>query len=237
MILENEMIDVDKESHPEGYTPLMVACFKGFYEIVRLLLDKKANVNKINRLGQKPILFCFSRLEEINFKYENKKICMMLIDLLLIKGADINVRIDDKHGYTVLMKLVSNEITTLDKLKNTIDILKFLIERGADPNIRGFNNKSVYEVVNPNIDNDFYEEIVNTLRNTSQIIFYNNNEDFYYDSNNSSVVTGKNCGSPKKGGGNISGETRIVLEATESRHNCCVICKIIYLNYFSLDYS
>ena len=113
MLLDNEEIDVDMESYPESYTPLMVACFKGFYEIVRLLLDKKANVNKLNRLGQKPILFCFSRLEETFYKFENKKICIMLLDSLLSRGAGINIRIDKKQGYTVLMDLESTEFNSI----------------------------------------------------------------------------------------------------------------------------
>ena len=138
---------MDLESYPECYTPLMVGCFKGFYEIVRLLIEKNANIKKANRLGQFPILFCFSRLEENFFKYENKKICMMLVDLLLSKGADLNVRIDDKLGYTILMKLVSTQFLNKEKFYNTIEIIRFLLERGADPNLKSlyilYNNNSL----------------------------------------------------------------------------------------------
>lgn len=217
MLLDNENIDVDLESFPEKYTPLMVACFKGFYEIVRLLLERKANVNKMNRLGQKPILFCFSRLEENNFRYENKKICMMLLDLLLAKGADINIRIDEKEGYTVLMKLASTEILTKEKLNNTIDIIQFLIERGADPTIRGYNNKSVYDVICENNDNSYKEELIYVLKNSKQIVFYN-------DSSIVSDAHSFKSGNKKVGASN---DACIIVESTETRMNCCNICKII----------
>ncbi len=136
---------------------------------------------------------------------------MMLIDLLLTKGADINVRIEDKLGYTVLMKLVSNNITTKDKLDNTIEIIKFLIERGADCNMMGYNNKSVYEVINSNINNEFYEEIINTLRNTKQTIFYQSEENEMTTMMNSQDnLYSKKMGNPK-----------VVVESNQMRMNCC----------------
>ena len=79
LFLENEFIDVDLESSPQKFTPLMVSCYKGFYEITRNLLDKNADVNKMNILGHRALLFCFSRLEENQYRYENKKICMRLM--------------------------------------------------------------------------------------------------------------------------------------------------------------
>ena len=224
MVLDNEELDIDMESYPESYTPLMVACFKGFYEIVKLLLDRKASVNKINRLGQKPILFCFSRLEETFYKYENKKICMMLLELLLVKGADINIRIDEKQGYTVLMKLASTEFNSREKLNNNIDIIKFLMERGADSTIAGYNNKSVYDVINSNIDKSFREELVRVFQNTKQTIFYEketgNNIIMEACSINSSPIRKAN------GRRTLNENTCIVLEPNETRMNCCIICKL-----------
>lgn len=241
MLLDNEEIDVDMESYPECYTPLMVSCFKGFYEIVRLLLDRKANVNKLNRLGQKPILFCFSRLEETFYKYENKKICMMLLDLLLSRGADINIRIDEKQGYTVLMKLASTEFNSKEKLNNTLDIIKFLMERGADANLLGYNNKSVYDVINTNTDKAYKDELVRVLQTTKQTIFYdqevereinieaNNERDRENISVNSGSISNINGASPIRKPNmrrSMNSEsTCIVLEPNETRMNCCILCK------------
>jgi hypothetical protein len=235
MILDNEEVDVDLESYPESYTPLMVACFKGFYEIVRLLLDRKADVNKLNRLGQKPILFCFSRLEETFYKYENKKICMMLLELLLSRGADINIRIDEKQGYTVLMKLASTEFNSREKLNNTLDIIKFLMERGADANLVGYNNKSVYDVINCNTDKPYRDELVRVLQTTKQTIFYDqeireSNVMMEREGEDNSVNSGSINGASPIRKPNMrrslgSESTCIVLEPNETRMNCCILCK------------
>jgi ankyrin repeat protein len=166
MLLCNDSIDVNLESYPEGYTPLMVSCFKGYYEIVKLLLERKAIVSKPNREGQLPILFCFSRLEENYYKYENKKICMMMIDLLLSNGADINVTLE---GKSILMKLVSSEILEKDKCTNTCEIIKFLIERGADK-FSLFNNDNImYDYIK---DGPYKKDIIGALKDAERTIYY-----------------------------------------------------------------
>jgi ankyrin repeat protein len=221
IILENESVDVNLESYPESYTPLMVGCFKGFYEIARILLEKKANVNKSNRMGQLPLLFCFSRLEENFFRYENKKICMMLIELLLNKGANLNIRIDEKFGYTILMKLASTEFTNKEKFQNTMEMVKFLIERGADPNLKSFNHKSIYDVINPETIPEFKEELIATLRTNYQIFFYGENE--FHD--------GKSNSASKQNTLKDDYSKILVIENNLIRTNCCIICK----SHFYLD--
>jgi ankyrin repeat protein len=173
ILLGNDNLDVNQESIPEGYTPLMVSCFKGYYEIVKLLLERKADVSKPNTAGQVPILFCFSRLEESYYKYENKKICMMMIDLLLSKGADINITLE---GKTILMKLISadNTLQDKDKCNNTCEIIKFLIERGADKNLPDKSGMTVFDIIS---DGPFKKNILNTIRETERIIFYTEDED------------------------------------------------------------
>jgi ankyrin repeat protein len=217
IILSNEHLDVDQCSYPETYTPLMVASYKGYYEIARILLDRNANVHKSNRLGQKPILFCFSRLEETYYKYENKKICMMLIELLLSKGADINLRIDNKLGYTVLMKLVSCDINDKDKLNSTIEIIKFLIERGADIKLKSLDSKNVYDVLNYN--SIFKDEIISVLKTTKQVYFYGN-EDLEEVSNSKGNTRSTSLNSGIK------------VETSQMRMDCCKLCKNNYLINF-----
>jgi hypothetical protein len=133
-------------------------------------LEKNADINKKNKLGQLPILFCFSRLEEDTFKYENKKICMMMLDLLISKGADINIKIDQFSGYTILMKLASNEILDNDNNESILEIIQFLIERGANVNLRGNDNKSVFDVIE---NSKNYDYLLRILNNTSQSVFFN----------------------------------------------------------------
>jgi ankyrin repeat protein len=166
MLLMNENIDVNLESQNEGYTPLMVACFKGYFEITRLLLERNADVKKVTKSGQAPIIFCFSRLEENFYKYENKKICMMLIDLLLSKGANINTVIDPSIGWTILMKLASADIYEKEKYVNTVDIVKFLIERGADKNVVSCNKFTIYDLVK---ESEYRQELIKIIKNTEPI--------------------------------------------------------------------
>lgn len=116
-------------------------------------------------MKQMPLLFCFSRLEQqTNYRFENKKICMMLIDLLLNKGADINIRIDNNTGYTILMKLIDTK-----QVDNMLEILKFLIERGADTTIRNNDNNNIFDVMTlSGIDS----HVINNVKKMKQIIFY-----------------------------------------------------------------
>ena len=97
---------------------------------------------------------------------------MMMIELLLSNGGDINVRIESGLGYTVLMKLVSSEILDKEKLFNLIEIIQFLIERGADKTLKGYDGKTVQDIA---MNSNFEEDILKVINNSKQIYFYNNN--------------------------------------------------------------
>ena len=130
---------------------------------------------------------------------------MMMIELLLSYGANINVRIDSGMGYTVLMKLVSSEILDYEKLNNTVEIIQFLIERGANTNLTGNDGKTVFDVVR---SSNYKEEILNVLNNTKQIYFYlNNNDSSTSDKKKNSII-------------NDFYDTNI------TKINCCHICNI-----------
>ena len=73
-LLTNEQIDINLQSEPEKYSPLMISCYKGNYEIVRILLELKGDINLPNKKDQLPFIFSLSRLDQNSFKYENKKI-------------------------------------------------------------------------------------------------------------------------------------------------------------------
>ena len=68
-----------------------------------------------------------------------------MIDLLLKYGANIDVRIDSKLGYTILMKLASTEFLDDEKFENNVEIMEFLIERGADKNIKSNQGESALD--------------------------------------------------------------------------------------------
>ena len=109
-------------------------------------------------------------MEEQRYKYENKKICLMMIDLLMEGGADINIRVDSTTGYTILMKLVSIENMDYEKYENTVEIIKFLNERGADPYIKGFDNLTVFDLIK---NSTYHDEITNILTSCKQTVFFN----------------------------------------------------------------
>jgi ankyrin repeat protein len=178
----------------------MVACSKGYYEAVRMLIEKSAKINKENIYGQTAILFCFTRLSENKFKYENKKICMMMIELLLNKGADINVKIDSKFGYTTLMKLASSEIEDKESLDRTVEIFQFLLERGANKDIEGMDGKNIYDLLKENKYKDYLLAVIN---NTKQIHFYETN-------GNSNESSNKN--------------NELVIETKYVSYGCCYLC-------------
>ena len=55
-MLQSEYVDVDLGSEDSGFTPLSVACISGQYEIARLLILGGADINKVNSLGQVPLV-------------------------------------------------------------------------------------------------------------------------------------------------------------------------------------
>ena len=216
-LLNNEEINVNLCSHPDNFSPLMVACFKGYYEISRILLEKEADINKKNSLGQAPFIFCFSRLEHNSFRYENKKICMMLVDLLLSFGADVNSLFDYNKGYTVIMKLCCSQITTEDKFNTVKEIIQFLLERGADANIKSREGLNAFDIVkrSETISQNFKDEIYKILKETKQIYFLKD-ENF---------VRGPKFQNHFR---NISGysmtNNEVVFETNDNNQlNCCVV--------------
>ena len=165
LLLSNEGINVNMASKPDLYTPLMISCYKGYYEIVRELLERQADTRQKNKNGQEAFIFCFSRLEQKSFKYENKKICFMLVELLLTYGADINSHFDEKKQYTIIMKLVSGAINNEEKCSTTCDVIRFLMEKGADVKYKNKEKKNAFIVLKNNnkIAPKFKQELYSIL--------------------------------------------------------------------------
>jgi len=95
-----------------------------------------------------------------------------MIDLLMEGGADINIRVDNTTGYTILMKLITIENMDYEKYENTVEIIKFLIERGANPNIKGFDGLTVYDLIKHNI---YQKDLIEILNGGKQTVFFNAN--------------------------------------------------------------
>jgi ankyrin repeat protein len=100
--LRNKKIDVDLETMHSKQTPLIVACLRGNYEIVRLLVLANAEVNKPNALNYTPLTAVLFRLNEATIIFENTKICFIISDFLISHGADVNWVVDKKDGLSLL---------------------------------------------------------------------------------------------------------------------------------------
>lgn len=78
-----------------GQTPLMTACYSGFYKTVQLFLEKGADVNSVNSKGETPLMLACAH------RYNRG-----IVQLLLEKGADIN-SVNNK-GETALLIATDN---------------------------------------------------------------------------------------------------------------------------------
>jgi len=86
----------------KGFTPLMVAIYKGHYDVIQYLLSKNALVNMPDCRGETPLMWAVST------NTSDK-----IIELLITKGADVNAR-DDK-GESVVQKANSKTALILRK--------------------------------------------------------------------------------------------------------------------------
>ncbi len=129
MDLVNKLLQPSEKNHPlvedfvhsllvDKYrnTQLFYAVYKGHLEIVKLLLEKGANVNAKDKYGDTPLLRA------------TKQRHLEIVKLLLDKGADVNEK--DKYGDTPLLSAVE-----IDHL----EIVKLLLEKGANVNAKNMN--------------------------------------------------------------------------------------------------
>lgn len=141
-------MDVDLETENNRQTPLITACLMGNYEIVRLLLLAKAEVNKPNLLNQIPLTVVLFRLVEEPASFENKKICFLIADMLIKHGADLNWIIDKKNGFSLLHYFCSlrMKMNKSQRQLNT-DIIRYLLDKGADHRLLTLTDKSCQDLL------------------------------------------------------------------------------------------
>ena len=95
----------------ERDTPLISACYGGFVDIVRLLIDKGADVDKANdeQLGETPL--------NIACQVGHLEVARLLLE----SGADVNKA--DKYGRTPLRNACD---------QGRLDVVRLLLEKGPD---------------------------------------------------------------------------------------------------------
>ena len=79
-ILLNAEANVDAEDPNDGKTALMIACEKGYIEVVDCLIEHDAHVNVKDRKQRSPLFFALEATAQ------NPDVVMRLIQ----KGADVN---------------------------------------------------------------------------------------------------------------------------------------------------
>ena len=100
-----------------AYTPLHAASFHGQVDIMRWLLDHGADANARGDYQFTPLSEAACRLH------------LEAVDVLLQSNADIDLQYS--NGYTTLYWVLSH----CSSYKKFVDMVRRLLERGADPNI------------------------------------------------------------------------------------------------------
>ena len=120
------------------YTQLMEAAAAGDVEDVKSLIESGDDVNASGANSDSALRVA------VKYAFDNKDAALRIVELLLDAGAAIDVQ--DARGETPVM---------LASLHNYTKILKLLIERGADVNLRrmgGYTAISMIEIM-PSIVN------------------------------------------------------------------------------------
>jgi ankyrin repeat protein len=131
----------------EGYTPLHLAVRRSYNaKAVELLLQQGADVNIPDPAGRNALLVSVG---------SNRK---EYIRLLVSKGIDINSR--DNDGNTALHYPLMNVLKNKMYLPYSKEIVKTLVEEGADPQIRNKQGKSPMDLAVESDEND----LINLLK-------------------------------------------------------------------------
>lgn len=102
-----------------GWSALMIACWKGYYNLAKFLLGEGIDINLQDDCG-------WSALKRASF-YDHYEV----VELLLDEGADVDLQ--DQNGWTALMNT---------SRKGHYRLVKLLLERDADVNLRRISGRT-----------------------------------------------------------------------------------------------
>ena len=155
--IEEKEMDIN-HAYGNGWTVLMTACDNGHLNIVKYLIEHGANINAKTNHGSTVLMEAsygsrFANLETVKYLVEEKGMdinhaddkgwtaltCSItgksfgIFKYLVEHGANINVK--DKYGKTVLDLAFSLEVHTYRKLKEYLEIVKYLLDKDVDINV------------------------------------------------------------------------------------------------------
>lgn len=138
-------------------------------EMFKLLIESGADIN--TKIGQRPLIsypnteiieFLLSKGANPNIKSDNGMTPLMnngkwgtkeTVSLLLNAGANINEQ--DTIGNTPLIYAVNQNLSRDNDLR--IDVIKLLIEKGANPNIKNKQGQTAFSIAASLGDNEAYK--------------------------------------------------------------------------------
>jgi len=125
-------VDVNTAGKKKKNTPLHIAAKKNKLDLVKVLLQAKANPLARNKGGKTPL----GKLLRQKATHQIKHVLSALV------GAGANPNELDEDGNTPLHRIVSSDATLLDTV-----VVRSLLEVGADPTIRNPFDKTPLQVL------------------------------------------------------------------------------------------
>ena len=120
-LLMKDNKDSINTKNQNGFSPLLLACYRGNTEVAEFLIENVKNIDDISPEGT-ALVACI-------YKGDQK-----MSELLLKKGANPNVQ--NGNGTTALMYAVQNQ---------NIDLVKLLLNNEANKNIKDKQGKTAFE--------------------------------------------------------------------------------------------
>jgi ankyrin repeat protein len=135
----------------EGYTPLHLAVRRPDNEkAIELLLQEGADMNILDPTGRNALLVSVGSHQKD------------YIGLLVSMGIDINSQ--DNEGNTALHYTLINVLKNKMYLPYSKELVKIMVEEGADPNIRNKEGKSPMDIAVEAADNELTDLLKSSIR-------------------------------------------------------------------------